>query len=127
MAGYMKQSGTLVISSLPRKGDDLAYQANAPMSETNLSSSLELAQERREQKMTVPARKRFFCHFTFRLFLPDRTNRPFSMIRTAGKSCSGMERRIAIESIDQQKASTRNRKTYKGTERLERICPPGVG
>jgi len=75
-----------------------AYHANAPMSETNLSSSLELAHESREQKMTVPARNKFFCHLTLRLFLPDRTNRPFSMIRTAGKSCRGIESRMAIES-----------------------------
>jgi hypothetical protein len=50
----MKQSGTLEISYISRKSDEIAYQANAPMRETNLSSSLELAQERREQKTTVP-------------------------------------------------------------------------
>ena len=69
------------------------------MRETNLSNSDELAQESREQKMTVPALKRFFCHLTFGLCLPDRTKRPFSMILTAGKSCRGIERRMAIESV----------------------------
>ena len=76
----------------------MTYHAKAPMSETNLSSSEELAHESNEQKITVPALKRFFCHLTFGLCLPDLTKRPFSMILTAGNSWSGMERRIAIES-----------------------------
>ena len=65
---------------------------------TNLSSSLVPAQLRREQKTTVAARNTFFCHLTEGLCLPDREKRPFSMIRTAGKSWRGMERRMATES-----------------------------
>lgn len=53
--------------------------------------------------MTVPARKTFFCHLTRLLCLPLREKRPVSMMRTAGKSWSGMERRIAIESRSQKR------------------------
>lgn len=56
------------------------------MSETNLSSSEEPAQDSMEQKSTVPALKMFFCHLTLGLCLPLREKRPVSMIRTAGKS-----------------------------------------
>lgn len=74
-------------------------QANAPTKDTNLSNSDEPAQERREQKRTVPARNTFFCHLTRLLCLPLREKRPVSMMRTAGKSCRGMDRRMAMESV----------------------------
>jgi hypothetical protein len=42
--------------------------------------------------------KRFFCHLIFVLPLPDfRGKIPFSISRTAGKSWSGAERRMATE------------------------------
>lgn len=87
---------------MKRRRELLTDHAKAPMSETNLSSSDELAHESKEQKMTAPARKRFFCHLTRGLCFPEREKRPFSMILTAGKSCSGIDRRIAIESAECQ-------------------------
>ena len=41
--------------------------------------------------------KKFFSHLTKLLCLPERVKMPFSMIRTAGKSCRGMESIMAIE------------------------------
>lgn len=76
----------------------VTHQANAPTRETNLSSDFDPVHERTEQNRTVPARKMFFSHFTFGLCLPLREKRPVSMMRTAGKSCRGIESRIAIES-----------------------------
>lgn len=63
-----------------------------------MSSSLLPAQESRLQNTTTAPRKTFFCHLTEGLCLPDLENRPFSMIRTAGNSCSGVDSRIATES-----------------------------
>jgi hypothetical protein len=97
----MKHSGILTLrqfSDIPIAGGRKTYQAKAPMRETNLSSSADPAQLIREQQTTVPALNRFFCHLTMVLCLPDRGRRPFSMILTAGKSCSGMESRMATES-----------------------------
>lgn len=85
----------------------MTYQANDPTRETNLSSSDEPAHERREQKTTVQPRKMFFCHLTRGLCLPLRENRPVSMIRTAGKSWSGIERRMAIESLGRSRCQCR--------------------
>ena len=82
------------------KEEEWTYQAKDPTSETNLSNSLLPRYEMTEQQSTVPALKRFFFHLTAVLCLPDLENRPFSMIRTAGNSCRGIERRMAMESAE---------------------------
>lgn len=122
----MKQSGILLVSFCANTKAQ-TYQANAPMRETNLSSSELPAQERSEQKRTVPARKTFFCHLTDGLFFPERENRPFSMILTAGNSCSGMESKMAIQSDRQLKAAAARLLTYKGTEQLAQTYRPVAG
>lgn len=117
----MKQSGMLLVSfALPM--DLQAYQAKAPMSETNLSSSELPAHDSKEQKMTVPARKTFFCHFTDGLCLPDLLNRPFSMILTAGKSCRGIDRRMAMESACQLTISGHLEAAHRGIELPVQTC-----
>lgn len=97
------------------------YQAKAPMSATNLSSSDDPAQEINVQNNTVPARNTFFCHLTDGLCLPDRENRPFSMIRTAGKSWSGMDSKIAIES---GVSDALGQHTHRGTGQPGQTCHP---
>jgi hypothetical protein len=49
------------------------------------------------QAETTTPRNMFFRHFTRGLPLPLFVKRPFSMILTAGKSCRGVESRIATE------------------------------
>lgn len=73
------------------------HQAREPTSETNLSKSLAPAQATPEQPTTTAMRNMFFSHLTLVECLPEREKMPFSMILTAGKSCKGVERRIAIE------------------------------
>jgi len=73
------------------------YQAKLPTNATNLSRSFAPAQLSTVQPMTTKNLKIFFCHFTFQSNFPLRVKSPFSMIRTAGKSCSGTESRIASE------------------------------
>ena len=51
--------------------------------------------------MTTAPRKTFFCHLTDGLCLPEPANLPFSMIRTAGNSWRGMDKRMAMESTGQ--------------------------
>lgn len=134
----MKHSGMLIARQ--RKFTvvlEWTYQANDPMRLTNLSSSLLPAQLIREQKTTVAARKTFFCHFIEELCFPDRENMPFSMIRTAGKSWRGMERRMATESTGSQyqllvstSHSLGARKdgscTYRGTVQPGQTCRPAA-
>ena len=74
------------------------HHAKDPMRDTNLSSSRLPAHETSAQNTTTPARNTFFCHLTAELCFPDLEKMPFSMMRTAGKSCSGAERRIARQS-----------------------------
>ena len=73
------------------------YHATEPMRLTNLSRSLAPAHAIPLHATTTAMRKRFFSHLTLFECLPDREKTPFSIIRTAGKSCSGVERRMAIE------------------------------
>lgn len=72
-------------------------QQALPMMLTNLSRSLDPTQARTMHADTVTARNTFFCHLTCGFDLPDLMNRPFSMIRTAGNSCRGVDSRIASE------------------------------
>ena len=73
------------------------YHAKLPTNATNLSRSAAPAQLITVQAMTTRNLNVFFCHFTFQSNLPLRVKSPFSMIRTAGKSWSGTESRIASE------------------------------
>lgn len=86
----MKHKGILLFESVnDRESRDAkfeTYQAKLPIKATNLSNSLDPAQESKEQKITIQALNTFFCHLTEGLCLPDLEKRPFSMIRTAGKS-----------------------------------------
>lgn len=71
--------------------------AKLPMSATNLSKSSAPPHDIKAVTNTVMKRNTFFCHLTLVLFLPLRGKRPVSMIRMAGKSWSGVDRRIARE------------------------------
>ena len=73
------------------------YHAKLPTNATNLSRSFAPAQLSIVQPMTTTNLNVFFCHFTFQSIFPLRVKSPFSMIRTAGKSCNGTESRIASE------------------------------
>src|SRR5690606_19077399 len=85
----------LVVTSLDIRID--TYHAKLPMSATNLSRSSAPPQEMSAVARTTKHRKIFFCHFTKGFALPLRVKIPFSMIRIAGKSWRGVERRIASE------------------------------
>ena len=80
---------------MTRKGG--AHQATDPIRLTNLSRSLAPAQATAEQPTTTAMRNAFFSHLTLVECLPLREKMPFSMMRTAGNSWSGVESRIAIE------------------------------
>jgi len=73
------------------------YQAKLPMKATNLSRSLAPVQLITVQSATIEKRNTFFCHLTRRFSFPLRVNSPFSMILTAGKSCRGVDNKIAME------------------------------
>lgn len=73
------------------------YHAKLPTNATNLSRSFAPAQLSIVQPITTTNLNVFFCHFTFQSIFPLRVKSPFSMIRTAGKSCNGTESRIASE------------------------------
>lgn len=73
------------------------YQAKLPMNETNLSRSAAPTKLIRVQVMTIENLKRFLYHLTRMLAFPLRVNNPFSVMRTAGKSCNGTDSRIARE------------------------------
>ena len=73
------------------------YHAKLPTNATNLSRSFAPAQLSAVQPMTTKNLNMFFCHFTFQSIFPLRVKSPFSIIRTAGKSWSGTESRIARE------------------------------
>jgi len=73
------------------------YQAKLPMKATNLSKSLAPAQLMTVQRATIEKRNTFFCHLTRISSFPLRVNSPFSMILTAGKSCRGVDSKIAME------------------------------
>ena len=73
------------------------YQAKLPMNATNLSKSLAPVQLMTVQSATMEKRNTFFCHLTRRSSFPLRVNSPFSMILTAGKSCRGVDNKIAME------------------------------
>lgn len=73
------------------------YQAKLPMNATNLSKSAAPAQLIAAHRNTTAHLNKFLSHFTRVSALPLRLKSPFSMIRTAGKSCRGTERRIANE------------------------------
>ena len=78
-------------------GSATSYQAKLPTNATNLSRSFAPAQLSAVQPITTKNLNVFFCHLTFQSSFPLRVKRPFSMIRTAGKSWSGTESRIASE------------------------------
>jgi hypothetical protein len=65
--------------------------------ETNLSRSSPAQMAMAAQPKRERIRKKFFCHLTSMLYLPERVKRPFSMIRIAGKSWRGIESIMAIE------------------------------
>lgn len=73
------------------------YQAKLPMNATNLSRSAAPNQLIRVQAMTIENLKIFLYHLIRKLAFPLRVNNPFSTMRTAGKSCSGTDSRIARE------------------------------
>ena len=73
------------------------YQAKLPTNATNLSRSFAPAQLSTVLPMTTMNLNTFFCHLTFQSDFPLRVKSPFSMIRTAGKSWSGTDNRIARE------------------------------
>ena len=75
----------------------MTHQAKEPMNATNLSRSAEPSQLTSVHTATTQNRKAFFSHLTRGSTLPLRVKSPFSMIRSAGKSCNGMERRMAME------------------------------
>lgn len=78
----MKQSGT---------------QAVLPTMATVTSSELAPAQLTRAHPTTVALRNRFFCHLTRFEYLPLFSLKiPCSMMRIAGKSCSGVESIMAM-------------------------------
>ena len=79
------------------KKNRTSHQAKLPTSATNLSKSFAPAQLIPAQNITVINLKMFFSHFTRGSSLPLCEKIPFSMIRTAGKSCNGTERRMANE------------------------------
>ena len=73
------------------------HQAKLPTSATNLSKSAAPTQLTQAQNMTIRQRNIFFSHFTFKSVFPLRVKNPFSIIRTAGKSCNGTDKRMASE------------------------------
>jgi hypothetical protein len=73
------------------------HQAKLPMNATNLSRSAAPVQLMIVQNMTIENLNIFLYHLTRKLDFPLRVNNPFSRMRTAGKSCSGTESRIARE------------------------------
>lgn len=73
------------------------HQAKLPMNATNLSRSPAPRYEMTVHSITIQNRKKFFSHLTRVLLFPLLAKRPVSMMRTAGKSWSGTERRIAAE------------------------------
>ena len=79
------------------KKNRTSHQAKLPTSATNLSKSFAPAQLTPAQNITVINLKMFFSHFTRGSSLPLCEKIPFSIIRTAGKSCNGTERRMANE------------------------------
>ena len=72
-------------------------QAKLPTSATNLSRWSAPPQAIAEQSMTMKNRKIFFFHLIHGLYLPLRVNNSVSMIRMAGKICSGVDSKIAHE------------------------------
>lgn len=92
-----RHAGGALLDRERRVMRDDAHQAKLPTKDTNLSRSFAPAQLRPEQKITMKNRKMFFCHLTRRSALPLRSKIPFSMIRTAGNSWSGADRRMANE------------------------------
>jgi hypothetical protein len=74
------------------------HQASDPIRLTNLSKSAAPNHAINAHTTTTTVLNAFFSHLTFRLRLPlfCAAKIPFSMIRTAGNSWSGVERRIAM-------------------------------
>jgi len=71
--------------------------AKLPVNATNLSKSSLPPQLMMAVTITRQNRKTFFSHLTLLLYLPDLTNRPFSMIRMAGNNWRGVDKRMASE------------------------------
>ena len=73
------------------------HHAKLPTKDTNLSKSLAPAQLTAVQNTTTEKRNTFFCHLTKVSSFPLRVKSPFSMILTAGKSCRGVDSKMATE------------------------------
>jgi len=71
------------------------HQAKHPTNATNLSKSFAPNELITEANKTNANLKRFFVHLTCMLPFPLLVNKPFSIIRIAGKSCNGIDRRMA--------------------------------
>lgn len=71
------------------------YQAKHPTNATNLSRSFAPNELITVVNKTNANLKRFFAHLTCMLPFPLLVNKPFSIIRIAGKSCSGIDKRMA--------------------------------
>ena len=71
--------------------------AKLPTSATNLSKLSAPPQAIAAQPITTKKRYAFFCHLMYGLYLPLFVNSPFSVMRIAGKICSGVDSRIASE------------------------------
>lgn len=73
--------------------------AKQPTKETNLSKSFAPNQATFIQNNTKIVLNRFLNHFTFVLYFPDLDLLKilFSMIPIAGKSCNGVDNKIAKE------------------------------
>lgn len=73
--------------------------AKLPIRATNLSRSLAPAMAMMPQMRVVPMRRPFLYHFVARDFLPEACSpkRVVSRIRAAGKSCTGVPARTAME------------------------------
>lgn len=93
----VKQSQTHFSFSLEvwKKNHFFTYQAKHPTNATNLSKSFAPNELITVVNKTNANLKRFFIHLTCMLPFPLLVNRPFSIIRMAGKSCNGIDKRMA--------------------------------
>jgi hypothetical protein len=85
------------VKMCPRALIRRTHHAKLPTKDTNLSRSLAPAQLMIVQSTTMEKRNTFFCHLTTISSFPLRVKIPFSMILTAGKSCRGVDSKMAME------------------------------
>lgn len=93
--GQVKQKLSAI--TIKKNLTNMTDHAKLPMKATNLSRSLAPHELTAVQTMTMKNLKKFFIHLTRLSPFPLEVNKPFSSIRTAGKSWRGTERSIANE------------------------------